>query len=71
MTDTLAPSAPLADSDIALGKSLLQMMIRIRVLEEGIERHFLAGEIPGFAHLSIGQEAVAGPFPRCARCAAR
>jgi pyruvate dehydrogenase E1 component alpha subunit len=34
-------------------------MIRIRVLEEGIERHFLAGEIPGFAHLSIGQEAVA------------
>jgi len=34
-------------------------MVRIRVLEEGIERHFLAGEIPGFAHLSIGQEAVA------------
>ncbi|MBD5654389.1 MAG: thiamine pyrophosphate-dependent dehydrogenase E1 component subunit alpha [Candidatus Eremiobacteraeota bacterium] len=35
------------------------MMIRIRVLEEGIEKHFLAGDIPGFAHLSIGQEAVA------------
>jgi len=59
MTDTLAPNAALAESDIALGTALLQMMIRVRVLEEGIERHFLAGEIPGFAHLSIGQEAVA------------
>ena len=43
----------------ALGTALLRTMIRIRVLEEGIERHFLAGDIPGFAHLSIGQEAVA------------
>ncbi|MBC5811581.1 MAG: thiamine pyrophosphate-dependent dehydrogenase E1 component subunit alpha [Candidatus Eremiobacteraeota bacterium] len=34
-------------------------MIRIRVLEEGLEKHFLGGDIPGFAHLSIGQEAVA------------
>jgi pyruvate dehydrogenase E1 component alpha subunit len=42
-----------------LGVALLRTMIRIRVLEEGIEKHFLAGEIPGFAHLSIGQEAVA------------
>ncbi len=59
MTYTLAPAAPLAEGEIALGKTLLQMMVRIRALEEGIERHFLAGEIPGFAHLSIGQEAVA------------
>lgn len=43
----------------ALGVSLLRTMIRIRVLEQGIEKHFLAGEIPGFAHLSIGEEAVA------------
>ena len=42
-----------------LGLGLLRTMIRIRVLEEGIEKHFLAGDIPGFAHLSIGQEAVA------------
>ncbi len=42
-----------------LGIALLRTMIRIRVLEEGIEKHFLAGDIPGFAHLSIGQEAVA------------
>lgn len=41
------------------GLAHLRTMIRIRVLEEGIERHFLAGDIPGFAHLSIGQEAVA------------
>ncbi|MGP6159663.1 MAG: thiamine pyrophosphate-dependent dehydrogenase E1 component subunit alpha [Vulcanimicrobiaceae bacterium] len=41
------------------GIELLRTMIRIRVLEEGIEKNFLAGEIPGFAHLSVGQEAVA------------
>jgi pyruvate dehydrogenase E1 component alpha subunit len=42
-----------------LARDLLRTMVRIRTLEEGIERHFLAGDIPGFAHLSIGQEAVA------------
>jgi len=41
------------------GVALLRTMIRIRVLEEGIEKHFLAGEIPGFTHLSIGEEAIA------------
>jgi pyruvate dehydrogenase E1 component alpha subunit len=45
--------------DREAGVSLLRTMIRIRVLEEGIEKQFLAGEIPGFAHLSIGEEAVA------------
>ncbi len=58
MADLSVASRP-QTSELALGKRLLQTMIRIRVLEEGIERHFLAGEIPGFAHLSIGQEAVA------------
>jgi len=53
-----ALSAP-AGARRDLGAALLRTMIRIRVLEEGIEKHFLAGEIPGFAHLSIGQEAVA------------
>ena len=56
MADTLEREAQARGS---LARSLLQMMIRIRVLEEGIEKHFLAGDIPGFAHLSIGQEAVA------------
>jgi TPP-dependent pyruvate/acetoin dehydrogenase alpha subunit len=59
VADTLAAQVPLSSSDAAIAHDLLAMMIRIRVLEEGIEKHFLAGEIPGFAHLSIGQEAVA------------
>ena len=58
MAESLSASAP-AGTRRDLGVSLLRTMIRIRVLEEGIEKHFLAGEIPGFAHLSIGQEAVA------------
>jgi acetoin:2,6-dichlorophenolindophenol oxidoreductase subunit alpha len=52
-------SAPVEGARRELGVALLRTMIRIRVLEEGIEKHFLAGDIPGFAHLSIGQEAVA------------
>ncbi|HMD02405.1 MAG TPA: thiamine pyrophosphate-dependent dehydrogenase E1 component subunit alpha [Candidatus Baltobacteraceae bacterium] len=55
----LVSHPPLSSDQVALGKELLATMIRIRTLEEGIERHFLAGDIPGFAHLSIGQEAVA------------
>ncbi len=34
-------------------------MIRIRAFETIVEREFLAGNMPGFAHSSIGQEAVA------------
>ena len=49
----------LYDERRELGLALLRTMIRVRVLEEGIEKHFLAGDVPGFAHLSIGQEAVA------------
>jgi acetoin:2,6-dichlorophenolindophenol oxidoreductase subunit alpha len=52
-------SAPVDGARRDLGVALLRTMIRVRVLEEGIEKHFLAGDIPGFAHLSIGQEAVA------------
>ncbi len=59
VADAPALSEPLSAEQISLGKELLATMIRIRTLEEGIERHFLAGDIPGFAHLSIGQEAVA------------
>ena len=59
VADAPALPEPLTPEHISLGKELLATMIRIRTLEEGIERHFLAGEIPGFAHLSIGQEAVA------------
>ncbi|MBV9439460.1 MAG: thiamine pyrophosphate-dependent dehydrogenase E1 component subunit alpha [Candidatus Eremiobacteraeota bacterium] len=57
MADVL--TVPLTGGRRELGVALLRTMIRIRVLEEGIEQHFLGGDIPGFAHLSIGQEAVA------------
>jgi pyruvate dehydrogenase E1 component alpha subunit len=57
LADTL--SVPVQGTRRELGVAMLRTMIRIRVLEEGIEKHFLAGDIPGFAHLSIGQEAVA------------
>ena len=38
---------------------LYRIMYRIRRFEERVERLFLAGKIPGFVHLYIGQEAVA------------
>ncbi|MEA4848403.1 MAG: pyruvate dehydrogenase (acetyl-transferring) E1 component subunit alpha, partial [Clostridiaceae bacterium] len=34
-------------------------MLKIRFFEERVEKLFLAGEIPGFVHLYIGEEAVA------------
>lgn len=34
-------------------------MCRIRLFEETVEKHFLNGEIPGFVHLYIGEEAIA------------
>ena len=38
-------------------KALLRKMIEIRLFEEKIELLFQQGHIPGFVHLSIGQEA--------------
>jgi cyclohexanecarboxylate-CoA ligase len=34
-------------------------MVRIRAFEERVARYFREGEIPGFVHVSIGQEAIA------------
>ena len=45
--------------DRSASAELLRMMKRIRAFEEATERMFLAGRLPGFVHLSIGQEAVA------------
>jgi acetoin:2,6-dichlorophenolindophenol oxidoreductase subunit alpha len=39
--------------------SLYRLMLRIRIAEERVAELFADGEIPGFIHLSIGQEAVA------------
>lgn len=36
-----------------------QTMCNIRCFEETIEKNFLAGKIPGFVHLYIGEEAIA------------
>jgi TPP-dependent pyruvate/acetoin dehydrogenase alpha subunit len=38
----------------------LRSMARIRAFEERVSRYFREGKIPGFVHVSIGQEAVAG-----------
>jgi len=38
---------------------LLRTMIRVRAFEERVRDLFAAGRLPGFVHLSIGQEAVA------------
>jgi TPP-dependent pyruvate/acetoin dehydrogenase alpha subunit len=38
---------------------LLRQMIRIRVFELTMEKLFLAGKLPGFLHVYIGEEAVA------------
>jgi len=36
-----------------------ETMVKIRFFEEKVEKLFLAGEIPGFVHLYIGEEAIA------------
>jgi TPP-dependent pyruvate/acetoin dehydrogenase alpha subunit len=38
---------------------LFRKMVRIRVFEQTVERLFLAGKMPGFLHVYIGEEAVA------------
>lgn len=54
---TQAVPAGKLDLDVAL--PLYEMMLRIRRFEERTGELFAAGEMPGFVHLSIGQEAVA------------
>jgi len=44
------------DNDTRL--ALYRTMVKIRKFEEKVSENFLAGQIPGFIHLSIGQEAV-------------
>ncbi len=42
--------------------TLYRIMVRIRTFELMAERLFLAGKLPGFIHLSVGQEAVPAGF---------
>jgi pyruvate dehydrogenase E1 component alpha subunit len=41
-------------------RQFLQEMLLIRHFEEKVEERFRAGELPGFLHVAIGQEACAG-----------
>jgi pyruvate dehydrogenase E1 component alpha subunit len=40
-------------------RDFLREMLMIRRFEEKVEERFRAGELPGFLHVAIGQEAVA------------
>ena len=40
-------------------RDFLREMLLIRLVEEKVEERFRAGELPGFLHVAIGQEAVA------------
>lgn len=40
-------------------KSLLEDMLTIREFETTVQKHFAKGEIPGFVHLYLGEEAIA------------
>lgn len=42
-----------------LAKDFYRTMWKIRLFEEAVEQLFLDGEIPGFVHLYIGEEAIA------------
>lgn len=53
---SVAPAADAVDSD-TLERCYAQML-RIRLVEERLTKLFADGEIPGFIHLSIGQESV-------------
>jgi pyruvate dehydrogenase E1 component alpha subunit len=48
---------------MGMGKKKLiwmyEMLVRIRKFEESVARRFAAGDVPGFVHLYIGEEAVA------------
>lgn len=48
---------PTSRADLA--RDLYRMMLRIRRFEEVAARLFAEGKLPGFIHLSVGQEAVA------------
>jgi pyruvate dehydrogenase E1 component alpha subunit len=54
--ETRAESARLSDERL---RELYREMLLIRHFEEKVEERFRAGELPGFLHVAIGQEAVA------------
>lgn len=55
----LDEAAEIRDLDPDDALRLYRTMVRIRTFETKTEQLFMAGEVPGFVHLSIGQEASA------------
>ncbi|WP_051461089.1 MULTISPECIES: thiamine pyrophosphate-dependent dehydrogenase E1 component subunit alpha [Aminobacterium] len=53
------PSIPIEEFDRDTLRFFYETMVKIRHFEEKVEEFFFAGEIPGFVHLYIGEEAVA------------
>ncbi len=53
------PTIPVGKYSKELLSELYRKMVTIRLFEQTVESHFLAGEIPGFVHLYIGEEAIA------------
>ncbi|PIE55119.1 MAG: pyruvate dehydrogenase (acetyl-transferring) E1 component subunit alpha [Dethiosulfovibrio peptidovorans] len=51
-------TVPISSYPKDLLTSLYRTMVTIRLFEQTVEKHFLAGDIPGFVHLYIGQEGV-------------
>jgi TPP-dependent pyruvate/acetoin dehydrogenase alpha subunit len=50
------PKGTLGNAEL---REFFQEMLLIRRFEEKVEERFRAGELPGFLHVAIGQEAVA------------
>jgi len=54
-----APPSPLAPPERERLLALYRTMLLVRQAETALTRLFADGEVPGFIHLSIGQEAIA------------
>ncbi|MEA3284174.1 MULTISPECIES: thiamine pyrophosphate-dependent dehydrogenase E1 component subunit alpha [Dethiosulfovibrio] len=52
------PTIPVKNYDRDLLIELYRKMVSIRLFEQKVEHHFLAGDIPGFVHLYIGEEGI-------------
>ncbi|TAK69927.1 MAG: 2-oxoisovalerate dehydrogenase [Actinomycetota bacterium] len=59
MTEAVAAGSVQAAAELDDGLDMYRQLVLIRVFEERVGSLYSQGEIPGFVHLSVGQEAVA------------
>lgn len=59
LTKYISEVTALAGYSKELLVNFYETMVKIRFFEEKVEKFFLAGEIPGFVHLYIGEESIA------------